>query len=230
MSENPELEKIISYKFKNEAFLKEALTHRSYVNENPSWKYGNNERLEFLGDAALELAVTECLFEEKKDAQEGELTVFRAALVNTQMLSRIADEINLHKFIFLSKGEIIDNSKAREGILADMMEALIGALYKDGGYEKAKQFIVKFIMPHLSEVIEKKLYKDPKSLLQEIVQEKLRLTPTYKILEESGPDHEKTFRVGVYFNGTLQAEGVGSSKQEAELKAAEAVLNVFKTS
>jgi len=220
----PLLEQKLGVIFKNKNLLKEALTHRSYLNENPSWPLPHNERLEFLGDAVLELAVTEILFSRYPTSPEGELTSIRSALVNYQMLADIAKNMELGDYVFLSKGEAKDAGKAREVILANAFEAVLGAVYLDTGYESAKNFIEKAVMGRLDEVIEKKLYQDPKSLLQEIVQEKLRATPTYSVLSEKGPDHAKIFKVGVFFNGDLIAEGEGASKQEAEVEAAKNAL------
>lgn len=223
----PHLENKLGVKFKNIDLLSEALTHRSYLNENPKWPLPHNERLEFLGDAVLELAVTEILFNHYPSSPEGELTAIRSALVNYQMLANIAKNIELGDYIFLSRGEIKDAGKAREVILANAFEAVLGAIYLDTNYEIAKNIIEKIVMVRLDEVIEKKLYNDPKSLLQEIIQEKLKTTPTYSVLSEKGPDHAKIFKVGVFFNGDLIAEGEGSSKQEAEVEAAKEALRVI---
>lgn len=217
-------EKITGLKFKNIALLYEALTHRSYLNENPSWQYSQNERLEYLGDTVLELIVSENLFSNYPDYPEGQLTAVRAALVNYQFLAKIAKNIHLNDFIFLSKGEAQDMGKAKEVILANAFESVLGALYLDKGYKKSAEFVEKNILIHTKEIIEKELYRDPKSLLQEIIQDELRITPTYNVLSESGPDHQKLFRVGVYFSDKLIAEGEGLSKQEAEVKAAEKAL------
>jgi len=218
------LEKIINFKFKNKELLKEALTHRSYLNENIKWELPNNERLEFLGDAVLELGVTEKLFSEYPEYPEGKLTSIRAALVNYLMLARVAKEVNLGKFILLSKGELRENGRAKEVILANAMEALIGAIYLDQGKEPAFEFINNFVMPNLEEVMAKKLYKDPKSLLQEIIQEREKVTPSYEVVSEIGPDHSKTFKVAVFSGKKKMAEGAGPSKQEAEVEAARKVL------
>lgn len=218
------LEKKIDYQFKNKNLLKEALTHRSYLNENPSWGLPHNERLEFLGDAVLELVVTEVLFKNYPQSSEGELTSIRSALVNYQMLANISREIILSDYILLSRGEAKDIGKARDVILANAFESLIGAIYLDGNYEAAEKFINYFVMKRVEEVIEKELYKDPKSLLQEIIQEKMKTTPTYDVISEKGPDHAKIFKVGVYFGDKLIAEGEGYSKQEAEVEAAKNAL------
>ncbi len=225
MARLEDLEKKLRIHFQNPHHIKEALTHRSYLNENPSWPFRHNERLEFLGDAVLELVVTELLFEHYPDYQEGQLTGIRAALVNYQMMGRIAREIDLEAYLYLSKGEAKDTGKAREVILANAIEAVLGAIYLDRGYKAAERVIRKLVMPHLKEVMEKHLYRDPKSVLQEKVQEKFKVTPLYKVLSEKGPDHEKEFFVGVYFGSKLGGEGRGTSKQEAETKAAESALN-----
>ncbi|MEK9154780.1 MAG: ribonuclease III [Patescibacteria group bacterium] len=218
------LEKKISVQFKNINLLKEALTHRSYLNENSAWGLSNNERLEFLGDAILELIVTEELFNLYPKSTEGELTSIRAALVNYQMLSEAAKNIDLNEFILLSRGESKDMGKARDVILANAFEALLGAIYLDGGYKSAEAFIKNHLIKYLAKIIEEKLYKDPKSLLQEIAQEKFKVTPTYLVISESGLDHAKIFNIGVYFSDKLIAEGEGSSKQEAEVEAARKAL------
>lgn len=223
------LEKIIDLKFKNKNLLKQALTHRSYINEHQDDKLGligHNERLEFLGDAVLELVVTEYLYKKYLNP-EGELTNWRASLVNAKMLSLIAQEIQLDDYLYLSKGESQDkNSKARSYILANAMEALIGAIYLDKGLKKVRQFVEKFILIKLKEIIEKELYLDPKSRFQELAQEKFTITPSYKVLSESGPDHKKHFIVGVFLGEKLITQGEGYSKQEAQVDAAEKALAV----
>lgn len=218
------LEKIIGVDFNNKLLLKEALTHRSYLNENPGWSTPHNERLEFLGDAVLELVVTEFLFEKYPDFNEGKLTGIRAALVNYTMLLKVSKDIGLDSEVFLSKGEAEDSEKAREAIFANAVEALIGAIHMDRGYRKAEEFIKKFLLKNLDMVMENELYRDPKSLLQEIAQEKLSVTPDYKVIEENGPDHRRNFLIGVYFGNELIAKGEGESKQEAERKAASDAL------
>lgn len=219
------LEKKIGVEFKNKDLLKEALTHRSYLNENPGWGVFHNERLEFLGDAVLELVVTENLFSQFPDYPEGQLTSIRAALVNYQKMAEVSRNIDLEKSLLLSRGEAKDLGRAREVILANAIEALIGAVYLDKGYTEAKRIIDDFVIkPHLELIIQNHSYKDPKSQLQEVVQEKLKLTPSYKVLEEWGPDHKKIFKMGVYFGEKLAAEGEGYSKQEAEVEAAKNAL------
>ncbi|RJQ28993.1 ribonuclease III [Candidatus Parcubacteria bacterium] len=223
-----ELQKKIGIQFKNTDLLEEALTHRSYLNEYPGVRPSHNERLEYLGDAVLELIVSEELFKKFPRSLEGQLTVFRAALVNYQMLGRIAQEIDLEKSIFMSKGESKDTGKAREVIVANAFEALIGAVYLDQGFEVARDFVRTFVLRHLDEVITKRSYKDAKSELQELAQEKLKVTPTYRLHEERGPAHRKTFKMGVYFGEDFVAEGEGASKQEAEVEAAKQALQKYK--
>ena len=223
-----DLEKRINYSFKNSKILQEALTHRSYLNENPRIGVSHNERLEFLGDAVLELAVTEDLYARFPQYEEGTLTSLRAALVNYQMMATVARSIELEKFIRLSRGEAKDLGRAREVILANAMEALIGAIYLDSSYASARAFVFRIVMPNLQEIMDKGLYKDAKSLLQEKVQADFKLTPTYKLIEEKGPDHNKIFNMGVYFGEKLIANGDGPSKQEAEVVAAKNALELVK--
>ncbi len=223
-----ELEKNIGITFKNKDLLTESLTHRSYINEYPRWHLPHNERLEYLGDAVLELLVSEQLFKKFPTYPEGQLTVFRAALVNYQILAKVAERIGLQNFILMSRGEKKDTGKAREVILANAMEAVIGAIYLDQGFEKMRPFVEKFVMSNLDEVLKNKSYKDAKSELQEVVQEKHKLTPTYDVLEESGPAHKRIFKMGVYFGEKLIADGSGASKQEAELEAAKNALKKYK--
>ncbi|HEY4496586.1 MAG TPA: ribonuclease III [Candidatus Paceibacterota bacterium] len=214
----------IGTSFKNKKLLEEALTHRSYLNEIAGVGKKHNERLEFLGDAVLELIVTEDLFGRFPDKEEGELTVLRAALVNSKMLSLAANKIGLTESILMSRGEAKESyqTRAREKISANAMEALIGAIYLDAGYGASKKFIDEFIMSFLDGAI--KEAKDAKSMVQEIIQSEFKLTPTYKVLEESGPAHDRTFKVGLYIGDEMQTEALGKSKQEAEIEAARAWL------
>lgn len=218
-----ELEEKIHFKFKSKDHLLQALTHRSYLNENPDWRLEHNERLEFLGDAVLELVVTEYLYSKYPDP-EGVMTNWRAALVNAVMLSKISNEFDLNKFVLLSRGEAKDTGRARQYILANAMESLIGAIYLDQGYDAAKDFISRFILKELPEIIKNQSYRDAKSLFQEKAQDKVGITPSYEVLEEWGPDHARQFRVGVYLDKELIAEGEGLSKQEAQQMAASEAL------
>ncbi len=222
----PKLEEKLGIKFENKNHLVQAFVHRSFLNENRDFSLAHNERLEFLGDAVLELVVTEFLFEQYLNP-EGELTNWRAALVNAKMCAQVANEIELDEYLFLSHGESKDtNSKAREYILANAIEALIGAIYIDQGWDIAKQFITRWIITKLPEVLELGLWMDPKSRFQESAQEVVGVTPTYKVLSEDGPDHDKQFVIGVYLGKEEVAQGKGGSKQEAQVSAAEAALKV----
>lgn len=218
------LEERVGVTFVKKEHLVQAFVHRSYLNEHHDFPVGHNERLEFLGDAVLELIVTEFLFEEYGNP-EGELTNWRAALVNAKILSSIAYEIDMESYLFLSHGEAKDaGTKARDYILANAMESLIGAIYIDRGYDIAKQFISRWILIKLPYVLENGLWIDAKSRFQESSQELLGITPTYKVLHEEGPDHAKIFQVGVFLDKELIATGFGSSKQEAQTEAAEAAV------
>ena len=219
-----DLEKNLDVSFSDQNFLKTAIIHRSYLNEHKEVKLEHNERLEFLGDAVLELITTEYLFL-KYSNPEGELTNWRASLVNAKMLAKVADELNLEPFIKMSKGEAQDqNPKARNYILANATEALIGAIYLDMGWETVKEFVTKHLLVKLPHILKNKLYMDAKSHFQELAQEKVGITPSYRVLSESGPDHAKDFVIGVYLDDELVAEGNGTSKQEAQMDAARRAL------
>ncbi len=209
----------LSIKFKDVSLLQQAVTHRSYLNENRSYNLDHNERLEFLGDAVLELIVTEYLYANFTNP-EGELTAWRSALVNGDMLAKIAQGLGVEEYLLMSKGEAKDTGRARQYLLANAMEAIIGAIYLDQGYENAKEFVLKNVVVKLNEILEKKLYVDPKSYFQEKAQEHEKVTPSYRVMKEWGPDHDKHFIVGVFLGETLVAEGEGNSKQEAQREAA----------
>jgi ribonuclease-3 len=218
------LEERLGHHFKDQTHIIEALTHRSYLNEHSDFPYTHNERLEFLGDAVLELSVTEHLFKNYANP-EGELTNWRAALVNAKTLAGIATQLQFEDYLLLSKGEARDkNSKARMYILANAIEAIIGAIYMDGGMPAADKFVHRHILSHLEFILKNELYVDPKSKFQETSQDLLGVTPTYKVLEETGPDHAKEFTVGVFLEKEMVAVGRGSSKQEAQVAAAQAGL------
>ena len=225
MTNIEELQEKIGVKFKNEDLLLEALTHRSYINENPAWRLDHNERMEFLGDAVLELSVTDHLYRNYPNP-EGELTNWRAAIVNAVILAKISAKFDLNDYILLSRGEAKDTGRARQYILANAIEAVIGAIYLDQGYAAADEFIKRFIIGELAEIINQKLYRDAKSRFQEEAQEKVGVTPTYEVMKEWGPDHARNFVVGVYLGKELIAEGEGLSKQEAQQQAAEKALAI----
>ena len=221
------LEKQLKLNFKNKDLLIEAFCHRSYLNENPKFRLSHNERLEFLGDAVLELIVTEYLYKKYPEKNEGELTNWRATLVNAKILGDLAKELGFNDFLLLSRGEQKETGKARQYILANTFEALIGAIYLDQGYDVAKNFVKKnLIEKKLPEIIEKGLFKDPKTKFQEEAQERVKITPVYKVLKEWGPDHAKHFVVGVFLGDELIATGEGTSKQEAEEEAAKNALKL----
>lgn len=214
-----QLEKSIGVDFKDKRLLEVAFVHKSYVNEHEE-EEDYNERLEFLGDAVLELAVTDFLYRKYPNHPEGELTNWRSALVKGKNLAKVARKLDLGKFLMLSRGEEITGGREKEYILANTMEALIGAIYLDKGYDKANEFIMQQIVALLEDIIAKGLHIDAKSRVQEITQERLNLTPEYELLEEAGPDHDKLFVMGIYFGKKLAGQGSGSSKQEAEQEAA----------
>jgi ribonuclease III len=221
------LVKKLGVKFKNINLLKTALTHRSYLNEHRDKKIEHNERLEFLGDAVLELVTTEYLFSHF-NKPEGELTNLRAALVKGESLAKISKGLNIDDYLFLSKGEERTNGRNHNYILADALEAIIGAIYLDRGVKVTEKFITKNIIKELPNIIKKQLYRDPKSLFQEKAQEKLGITPNYKLIVASGPDHNKHFKVGAYLDSSFVAEGRGNSKQEAQQDAAAKSLEIKK--
>lgn len=220
-----ELEKILQTKIKSSDLFLSSFTHRSYLNENRSFHLPHNERLEFLGDAVLELVATEHLYKNYPHP-EGELTNFRSALVNYKKLSDIAKRVGFEKFLLMSRGEAKDMGRARQVILANCIEAVIGAIYLDSGYDSAAGFIEREILVELPTIITGGSYLDPKSKLQELVQEKRGITPTYGVISESGPDHNKLFVVGAFVGSQEVGRGEGPSKQEAELSAAENALTV----
>lgn len=224
MSNFSKFEDKVGVTFKDKDLLRQAFVHRSYLNENPALDISHNERLEFLGDAVLELAITEELYKKFPEKPEGELTTLRAALVNSKMLSDVALEIGMNEFLLLSRGEARDVGRARQFILANAIEALIGAIYLDQGYKAAEAFILNTVSPRLEKVLEQNLHRDPKSLFQEEAQERVGITPTYEVIREWGPDHDKHFVIGVYLKNELVAEGEGPSKQAAQEEAARLAL------
>ncbi|NLZ24792.1 ribonuclease III [Candidatus Dojkabacteria bacterium] len=219
MNKINELQEIIGISFNNPLLLKTALTHCSYINEHKSTNE-HNERLEFLGDAVLELIVSDYLFREYPKRPEGELTSFRAALVRTESLAHTAKELNIGKYLLLSKGEERTGGREKEYLLANAYEAIIGAIYLDQGYSESKHFVLNSLTGKLSNIIKKRLDIDSKTKIQEISQEKYKITPVYEVISEVGPDHEKTFTVVVKIDEKIIGEGIGPSKQKAEEMAA----------
>ncbi len=216
-------------KFTDSKLLERALTHRSALNEPNSGTTSrvSNERLEFLGDAVLELATTEFLFHGYPQESEGKLTAYRSALVRTSTLAIFAQELGLGDKLYLSKGEEATGGRTNQSLLADTTEAVIGALYLDQGYDRVKQFLHKYLFVKFEQIKKKKLYKDPKSLLQELVQAKGSATPVYEVIREQGPDHNKEFTVQVLVNGQIKAKGIGLSKQEAQQQAAKKAVKLY---
>ncbi|MHB8903597.1 MAG: ribonuclease III [Patescibacteria group bacterium] len=228
-SDLQKLQKKLGVKFIDESLLKQALVHRSYLNEHPDFSIGHNERLEFLGDAVLEIVVTEFLYLNFLNTPEGDLTNWRASLVNAKMLYEVANDLEIEDYLYLSRGESKDkNKKSRQYILADATEAIIGAMYLDQGIEIAKKFILKNVVSRLDEILKNQSYLDPKSHFQEKAQELKGITPHYQILDETGPDHAKIFTVGLYLDEELVISGTGSSKQEAQVDAAAKGLKKLK--
>ncbi len=212
--------------FKNKKLLEQAFIHRSYINENTGLKLSHNERLEFLGDAVLELIITDYLYNKYPDRDEGELTAYRSALVNAVIIGEVAQDLDMNDYLLLSKGEAKDIGRARSYILANTYEAYVGAVYLDQGYDVARGFISKTLFGKIDTIVAKKLWRDAKSLVQEKAQEYLGVTPSYRVISEAGPDHDKHFTIGVFFGEERIAQGKGKSKQEAEQDAARLALEV----
>ena len=219
-------QKKIRHTFRDPMLLLQVFLHRSYLNEHRDFRLEHNERLEFLGDAVLELVVTEYLYLEYPNP-EGELTNWRSALVKGETLSEVAHDLGIEEYLLLSKGEAKSHGKARQLILANAFEALVGALYIDGGFKGVKSFIKRVLIVRLQEIFSKQLYIDPKSKLQELMQELRGQTPLYRVLKEIGPDHNKVFTVGVYVKGELLGKGEGASKNKAQQAAAKGALEAF---
>lgn len=218
------LETLVGVQFENKEHLLSAITHRSYLNEHREATQEHNERLEFLGDAVLELVVTDYLFNKYPQKPEGELTAIRAALVNTVSLSESSTQLGVNDYLLMSKGEAKDTGRARAYILANAFEAVIGAIYMDKGYDVAKEFIKTHLFHKTDQIVEKRLWQDPKSRFQELAQEHASVTPTYETTDQVGPDHDRVFTVAVYLGKVKVAEGQGRAKQEAEQAAAEKAI------
>jgi ribonuclease-3 len=225
MKKIEEFAKKMDITFNDMSVLQEALTHRSYLNENNEKGLKHNERLEFLGDAVLELIITDYLFEKYPKTPEGELTAYRSALVRTESIANASRELGVEPFLRMSKGEARDTGRAREYILANAFEALLGAIYVDQGYEKAKEVIERTLFGKIEEIVEKGSWRDAKSYVQEKAQEMYKVTPHYVVESQVGPDHDKTFTVAIYFGDKKIAEGQGRSKQVAETEAARNALD-----
>lgn len=225
MRDLKKLQEKIGISFKDQKLLLTAFTHRSFLNENKSFKE-HNERLEFLGDAVLELVVTEHLYGNYKNP-EGDLTNWRSALVKTESISEVAKTLGFEDYLLMSRGEATSSGRARQLILANCFEAVVGAIHLDQGYKKASQFIEKNLLVNLPKIIEDKLYIDPKSHFQEMAQEKEGITPKYEVLSEEGPDHDKKFTVAVKIGAKKWGQGIGTSKQLAQQAAAKNALSKY---
>jgi ribonuclease-3 len=219
MKKISEFQKRIGLKFKNRDLLREAFLHKSYINEDKKIKLSHNERLEFLGDAVLELIVTEYLYKNYEKETEGKMTAIRAALVNTESLAEAGKKLSLEEHLTLSKGEKKE-SKGKDHTLANTFEAVLGAIYLDAGYEMSFEFVRKNLLKNIKNIIKNKTYRDPKSYFQEMAQEKYKFTPEYKIISEIGKDHDKVFISELFVGNKKIAKGEGASKQKAEVEAA----------
>jgi ribonuclease-3 len=213
-------------KFKNQQLLDAALSHRSALNEKDSGTSAQEsyERLEYLGDAVLELATTEFLYHAHPAEPEGVLTAYRSALVKTTTLAEVAIELKLGEKMYMSRGEAATGGRQNEGLLADVLEAVVGALYLDQGYEAVQKFLSTHLFPKFAEIKEKKLYRDNKSFYQEVVQAQGFSTPSYEVAKAEGPDHDKVFTVNVLVDGVVTGTGTGKSKQQAQQEAARQAL------
>lgn len=227
MSEIPDFQKLfdkLSYRFNNISFIQQAFTHRSYLNETKE-NIGSNERMEFLGDSILSFLVSDYLYKKYPDYPEGELTNLRSSMVKTATLAEVARELDLGKYLMLSHGEEESGGRNNTSILADTFEAFLGAVYQDSGLAQVKEILSGFLFPKLDLILNQKAYKDAKSIFQEMVQEELKISPSYKVISEKGPDHAKEFEIGVFVNNELYGRGFGKSKQEGEMQAAQNALN-----
>lgn len=220
-----EFEKTIGVTFTDKSLLCQALTHRSYGNENPSHKIDDNERLELLGDSVIELVTIEYLFRRFPQEREGRLTAYRMALVSGAALAKVGEDLGISRCLLMAVGQSREVGKSRDVLAANAVEALVAAVHLDQGFEASKNFVLRHVViPRMRAVIEGRLWTDPKSQFQELAQERFKVTPHYKVLRESGLPHEKVFLVGLYLGESLVIEGSGRSKQEAEQKAAKNAL------
>ena len=214
----------INYRFKNEGYLKEALTHRSFSNENDKTKKFDNEKLEFLGDAVLNLITTEYIYNLEKDKNEGELAKLKSQIISEPVFSAIANDLKLGDYLYLSNGEILSGGRERKSILGDAFEALMGAIFKDSDYYTTKDIALKFLLEKINNLEEIEGTGDYKTILQEVFQSKYRKMPEYELLSTKGPDHNKEFKIAVKLDNKIYGVGIGKSKKEAEKNAAREAL------
>lgn len=219
-----ELMEKINYRFKNEGYLKEALTHRSFSNENDKTKKFDNEKLEFLGDAVLNLITTEYIYNLEKDKNEGELAKLKSQIISEPVFSAIANDLKLGYYLYLSNGEILSGGRERKSILGDAFEALMGAIFKDSDYYTTKDIALKFLLEKINNLEEIEGTGDYKTILQEVFQSKYRKMPEYELLSTKGPDHNKEFKIAVKLDNKIYGVGIGKSKKEAEKNAAREAL------
>ncbi len=219
-----ELMEKINYRFKNEGYLKEALTHRSFSNENDKTKKFDNEKLEFLGDAVLNLITTEYIYNLEKDKNEGELAKLKSQIISEPVFSAIANDLKLGDYLYLSNGEILSGGRERKSILGDAFEALMGAIFKDSDYYTTKDIALRFLLEKINNLEEIEGTGDYKTILQEVFQSKYRKMPEYELLSTKGPDHNKEFKIAVKLDNKIYGVGIGKSKKEAEKNAAREAL------
>lgn len=224
MSTLTELQEVIGFPFDDDSLLREALVHRSYLNENPSFPSADNQRLEFLGDALLDFVAGDYLYRRYPKMREGKLTSLRAALVKEETLARFAQALGLGRYLYLGRGEEESGGRERPSLLADAFEALVGALYLDGGLKPAESFILRFLEPETEQIVAQGELRDYKSLFQEEAQRRFQSTPLYRTIDERGPDHNKVFTVEVLIEEKLCGRGEGTTKQAAEQEAARQAL------
>ena len=224
IKDSKELMKKISYKFRNEEYLKEALTHRSYSNENNRDKQFDNERLEFLGDAVVNLIVTEYIYNLGEGKKEGELAKLKSQIISEPVFSSIASDLKLGNYLYLSNGEIMSGGRNRKSILGDAFEALIGAIFKDSDYYTTKEIAMKYLMEKIENINDIEGTGDYKTILQELLQGEYRKMPEYELIRTAGPDHDKIFEISVKLNDKIIGNGSGKSKKEAEKNAAKEAL------
>lgn len=222
------IEKNLGITFKDRSLLDIALTHRSYLNEHRDASLQNNERIEFLGDAVLELVISSYLFRTYKDKPEGDLTNIRAAVVRTESLAEESRKLGLGEFLRMSKGEEESGGKDKDYLLANTFEAVLGAIYEDQGFEVCKEYLSRTILKKVANIVDNNLYIDPKTQAQEIIQAEFKVTPVYEVVKEEGPDHDKKFTVALKIKSKAVATGIGSSKQKAEEEAAQNTVNLLK--
>ncbi|NMC08975.1 ribonuclease III [Candidatus Microgenomates bacterium] len=227
MENHKEIENKLGIEFKNKDLLERAFIHRSYINENRGKVQENNERLEFLGDAVLELIISAKIYTKYQNKSEGDLTAIRSAVVRTESLASQSRELGLGEYLLMSRGEEESGGKDKDFLLANLFEAVLGAIYLDKGYSEAENFINRTLVLKIEKIVNEESFIDPKTKVQEVIQSKYKETPTYEVIKEEGPDHDKYFTIGLKVGNKVIAEGYGSSKQKAEEEAAKKALEIL---